>query len=124
MLLDKKMTVVLFGTQNELKTLDLKNDPHLIYASNQNIISNLALVKCCNLLIGAESVFKTMSSMSKIPTLVYHADKNNHFRDRVFINPYIKAGVMTIYKYKVLEKEIGSAIDFALNTIRKLKLDA
>ncbi len=124
MLLDKKMTVVLFGAQNELKTLNLKNDPHLIYASNQNIIANLALVKFCNLLIGAESVFKTMSSMSKIPTLVYHEDNNNHFRDRVFINPYIKAGVMTVYKYKALDKEINNAIDLALDTIKKLKLNA
>lgn len=118
------MTVVLFGSRYELKNLNLKIDPHLIYASNQNIIANLALVKFCNLLIGAESVFKTMSSMSKIPTLVYHADNNNHFRDRVFINPYIKAGVMTVYKYKALDKEINAAIDFALDTITKLKLNA
>lgn len=121
-LLDKKMTVVLFGTQNELNALDLKNYPHLIHASRKNIISNLSLVKFCDLVIGAESVFKTMSSMSKIQTLVYHADNNNHFRDRVFINPYIKAGVMTVYKYKALEKEIDSAIDFALNAIKKLNL--
>jgi hypothetical protein len=61
--------------------------------------------------------------MSSIPTLVYHADNNNHFRDRVFINPYIKAGVMTVYKYQALEKEIDPAIDFALHAISKLKLN-
>ena len=122
-LLDQKMTLVLFGTQRELKTLHLGNHPYLIFASHQNIISNLALVKYCDLLIGAESVFKTMSSMSGIPTLVYHADNNNHFRDRVFINPYIKSGVMTVYKYQALEKEIDLAIDFALQTIGKLKLN-
>ena len=121
-LLDQKMTVLLFGTQSELKTLHLPSMPHLIFASNQNIISNLALVKYCDLLIGAESAFKTMSSMSNIPTLVYHADNNNHFRDRVFINPYIKAGVMTVYKYKALEKEIDVAINFSLHTISKLRI--
>jgi hypothetical protein len=122
-LLNQKMTVVLFGTQSELKMLHLGNHPYLIFASHKNIISNLALVKYCDLLIGSESVFKTMSSMSGIPTLVYHADNNNHFRDRVFINPYIKAGVMTVYKYQALEKEIDLAIDFALQTIGKLKLN-
>jgi ADP-heptose:LPS heptosyltransferase len=122
-LLDKKMTIVLFGTHSELKTLHLDSHPHLIFASHKNIISNLAIVKHCDLLIGAESAFKTMSSMSGIPTLVYHADNNNHFRDRVFINPYIKAGVMTVYKYQVLEKEIDPAIHFALSAISKLKLN-
>jgi len=121
-LLDQKMTVLLFGTQSELKTLHLSTQSHLIFASNQNIISNLALVKYCDLLIGAESAFKTMSSMSNIPTLVYHEDNNNHFRDRVFINPYIKAGVMTVYKYKALEKEIDVAINFSLHTISKLRI--
>jgi ADP-heptose:LPS heptosyltransferase len=121
-LLDQKMTVVLFGTQSELKTLHLGSHPNLIFASHKNIISNLAVVKYCDLLIGAESAFKTMSSMSNIPTLVFHADNNNHFRDRVFINPYIKAGVMTVYKYQALEKEIDQAIDFALRIIYKLKL--
>ena len=122
-LLNQKMTVVLFGTQSELKTLNLRSHSNLIFASHKNIISNLAVVKCCDLLIGAESAFKTMSSMSSIPTLVYHADNNNHFRDRVFINPYIKSGVMTVYKYQALEKEIDLAIDFALQTIGKLKLN-
>jgi hypothetical protein len=121
-LLDQKMTVVLFGTQSELKTLHLGSHPNLIFASHKNIISNLAVVKYCDLLIGAESAFKTMSSMSNIPTLVFHADNNNQFRDRVFINPYIKAGVMTVYKYQALEKEIDQAIDFALRIIYKLKL--
>ena len=122
-LLNKKMTVILFGTQSELKILHLRSHSQLIFASNQNIISNLALVKYCDFLIGAESAFKTMSSMLGIPTLVYHADNNNHFRDRVFINPYIKAGVMTVYKYQALENEIDQAIDFALRIIYKLKLN-
>ena len=121
-LLGKKITVILFGTQSELKALNLRSHSNLIFASDQNIISNLALVKYCDFLIGAESAFKTMSSMLGIPTLVYHADNNNHFRDRVFINPYIKADVMSVYKYHVLDKEIDLAIDFALHTISKLNI--
>ena len=122
-ILDQHMTIVLFGTQDELKALRLKTNPNLIFASHHDIIKNLAFVKSCDLLIGAESVFKTMSSMLKIPTLVYHHDNNNHFRDRVFTNPYIKAGVMSVYKYQALEKEIEPAIDFALQTIKKLKVN-
>ena len=122
-LVGQKMTVVLFGTDRELEVLNLKKSQYLFFGSHPNIIKNLALVRNCDLLIGAESVFKTMSSMSKIPTLVYHKDNNNRFRDRVFINPYIEAGVMSVYKYQNLEREIDDAINFALNMIRKLKLN-
>jgi len=122
-LLDQNMTVVLFGTHHELGALRLKTHSHLIFASHPDIIQNLSLIKYCDLLIGAESVFKTMSSMSNISTLVYHEDNNNRFRDRVFINPYIKAGVMSVYKYQNLEQEIDPAVNFALQTIKKLKLN-
>ena len=80
-------------------------------------------MQCCNLLIGGESVFKTMSSMSKIQTLVIHEDNNNRFRDRVFIYPYIQQDIMHVYKYKHLEKEIPLVINFASHLIRnELKL--
>jgi hypothetical protein len=61
--------------------------------------------------------------MSKIQTLVIHEDNNNRFRDRVFTNPYIKGGVMHVYKYKNLDKEIKLVIDYAQHLIQnKLKL--
>jgi ADP-heptose:LPS heptosyltransferase len=116
-------SIILFGTKKEIDQLKLKPRKELFFATDKDITKNLSLVQYCNLLIGGESVFKTMSSMSKIQTLVIHEDNNNRFRDRVFTNPYIKAGVMHVYKYKHLEREIKSVIEYAQHLIQnELKL--
>jgi ADP-heptose:LPS heptosyltransferase len=116
-------SIILFGTKKEIDSLKLKPSKALYFANDKDITQNLSLVHFCDLLIGGESVFKTMSSMSRIQTLVIHEDNNNRFRDRVFTRPYIQEGVMHVYKYKDLEKEIPLAIDFTQNLIRnKLKL--
>jgi len=120
-LLQLKHKVILFGTQAELAQLAYKPHRHVFLACDKDIIKNLSLVRFCDLLIGGESVFKTMSSMSDIPTLVLHEDYNNRFRDRTFINPYVKKGVMYVYKYKNLSKEILPAIQF-VEAIIKFKL--
>ena len=93
------------------------------FANDKDITKNLSLVQFCDLLIGSESVFKTMSSMSKIKTLVIHEDNNNRFRDRVFTNPYIQTGVMNVYKYKNLDREITLVLDYVKHLIQnELKL--
>jgi len=117
-LLKLKCTVILFGTDTELRQLKCKPQQHVFLACDKDIVKNLSLVKFCDLLIGGESVFKTMSSMSNILTLVLHEDNNNRFRDRTFINPYVEKGVMFVYKYKDLSKETLSAIKFIEEIIR------
>ena len=122
-LLKMGCSIILFGTKKEIDQLKLKPRKELFFATDKDITKNLSLVQCCNLLIGGESVFKTMSSMSKIQTLVIHEDNNNRFRDRVFIHPYIKQDIMHVYKYKNLEKEIPLVINCASHLIRnELKL--
>jgi hypothetical protein len=117
-LLQLKCMVILFGTQAELALLKYQSRHNVFFASDKNIIKNLSLVKFCDLVIGGESVFKTMSSMSNITTLVIHEDNNNSFRDRTFISPYVKKSVMYVYKYKKLSKEVLPAIQFAEAIIR------
>lgn len=122
-LLNMGCSMILFGTKKEIDQLKLKPRKELFFATDQDITKNLSLVQYCDLLIGGESVFKTMSSMSRIPTLVIHEDNNNRFRDRVFTHPYIKEGIMHVYKYKNLDKEISSVIHFASHLLRnELKL--
>ena len=106
-------SVILFGTKKEIGRLKLKPRKELFFATDNDITKNLSLVQFCDLLIGGESVFKTMSSMSKIKTLVIHEDNNNRFRDRVFISPYTQKGFMYVYKYKNLDKEISLITDYA-----------
>ena len=116
-------SVILFGTKKEIDQLKLKPRKELFLANDKDITKNLALVQFCKLLIGGESVFKTMSSMSKIKTLVIHEDNNNRFRDRVFTNPYIQTGVMNVYKYKNLDREIKLVVDYVKHLIQnELKL--
>ena len=116
-------SLILFGTKKEIDQLKLKPKKELFFATDKDIAKNLSLVQFCDLLIGGESVFKTMSSMSKIKTLVIHEDNNNRFRDRVFTNPYIRTGVMNVYKYKNLDNEIPLILDYVKHLIQnELKL--
>ena len=116
-------SLILFGTKKEIDQLKLKPKKELFFATDKDIAKNLSLVQFCDLLIGGESVFKTMSSMSKIKTLVIHEDNNNRFRDRVFTNPYIQTGVMNVYKYKNLDNEIPLILDYVKYLIQnELKL--
>jgi len=116
-------SLILFGTKKEIDQLKLKPKKELFFATDKDIAKNLSLVQFCDLLIGGESVFKTMSSMSKIKTLVIHEDNNNRFRDRVFTNPYIQTGVMNVYKYKNLDNEIPLILDYVKHLIQnELKL--
>ena len=122
-LLGMGCSIMLFGTKKEIDQLKLKPRKELFFATDKDITKNLSLVQCCDLLIGGESVFKTMSSMSKIKTLVIHEDNNNRFRDRVFTDPYIQRGVMYVYKYKNLDNEIPLVLDYVKHLIQnELKL--
>ena len=122
-LFDMGCSIILFGTKKEIDQLKLKPRKELFFANDKDITKNLSLVQFCDLLIGGESVFKTMSSMSKIKTLVIHEDNSNRFRDRVFTNPYIQTGVMNIYKYKNLDSEIPLVVDYVKHLIQnELKL--
>ena len=98
----------------------------ITFACDKNIIKNLALVKFCDVVIGVDSVFKTMSSMSKIPTICFYEDVKSRFRDRVFIEPYTSEKIMYGYKYKynsLKGKEINHAIDFTIGILRyRLKI--
>jgi ADP-heptose:LPS heptosyltransferase len=110
-------TVILFGTKKELSVFKNLKHKDIKFASDKNIIKNLSLVTLCDLFIGSDSVFKTMASMLKKPTIVLHEDSANHFRDRVFIRPYVDNKVMFVYKYKKLQ---GSEIKKAIQHVSKI----
>lgn len=104
-LLDEKdLNLILFGTQDEMSALNLTKYKNLILANSPNILKNLIYVKNCNLLIGSDSVFKTMSSMLKIPTVVLLANVKDGYRDRVFIEPYVRRNIMKVIKFNDLMK--------------------
>jgi ADP-heptose:LPS heptosyltransferase len=114
----KIFSIILFGTKKELSKVKLGKAKHIKIAADNNILENLSLVQYCDLLIGSDSLFKTMSSMLKIPTIVLHHNSKNNFRDRVFIKPYVNSGVMFTYKFKKhIDNEISSAIKYIYSII-------
>lgn len=121
-LLDEKdFNLILFGTQDEMSALNLTKYKNLILANSPEILKNLTYVKHCNLLIGSDSVFKTMSSMLKIPTLVLLANVKDGYRDRVFIKPYVKRNIMKVIKFNDLMKASVDALIVKLDKeIRRL----
>ena len=120
-LMHAKYKIILFGTKDELKSLHIKTHRAISLAQDQNVIKNLSLVNQCDLMIASDSVFKTMASMLKIPSVVLHKDNANHFRDRTFIEPYVKAHYMSVYKYKNLEgPEVDDALAFTMKNINAL----
>ena len=110
--------IILFGTKKELSDIKIPKNKDIILASDKNIIKNLSFVQHCDLLIGSDSVFKTMASMIKIPTIVLHQNTKNNFRDRVFIQPYLKNHMMYVYKYNNFnKKDIKIALHYVLNIL-------
>ena len=110
--------IILFGTKKELNEIQNLKNKDIVFASDENIIKNLSLVTYCDFFIGSDSVFKTMASMLKKPTIVLHHNIKNNFRDRVFISPYIKERLMHVYKYSNFNKrEMKSALNFISNVM-------
>ena len=105
--------VILFGTKKELSKMQSLKDKDTLFASDTKIINNLSRVEHCDFFIGSDSVFKTMASMLKKPTVVLHQNHKNNFRDRVFITPYIREHMMHVYQYTNFNKrEMQSALQF------------
>ena len=114
----KGYKIILFGTKKELSEIQSLKTKDIVFASDKNIIKNLSLVEYCDFFIGSDSVFKTMASMLKRPTVVLHQNHKNNFRDRVFITPYTKKHVMHVYQYTNFNKrEMKSALQFISNVV-------
>ena len=110
--------IILFGTKKELSQMQELKNKDIVFASDKNIIKNLALVEHCDFFIGSDSVFKTMASMLRKPTIVLHQNTKNNFRDRVFVTPYIKEQLMYVYKYTNFNKtDMELALQFISNVM-------
>ncbi len=67
-----------------------------------------------------------MSSMLRIPTVVWIGDYKDGHRDSRFIDPYVKAGIMETFRYRNLNDmhEISAGIAFSLSRIWERLQDA
>ena len=87
------------------------------FVSFDNILHSLNTVKYCDLLIGVDSCFKTMSSMQRISTVCLIGNFSDPTRDTLFINQYEKDGVMKVYRLNDFENEKDQVIEFINKSI-------
>lgn len=113
-IIPKEYNIMVFVTENEYKEFSDKypENDSFKYVREPNIVHSLARVSQCDAFIGSDSVFKTMSSMLSIPTIVLHGDYDDIQRDRNFIDPYIDAGCMLVYRFKDFKSELPQIEDF------------
>lgn len=110
---------LLFGSANELESYELKETDNLKFVSFYNILISLACVNSCKKFIGTDSCFKTMSSMSSIPTYCIVGNFDDQTRDVCFIDQYVTDGIMKIFKYDNIENQKQEIIDFFVSSINE-----
>jgi ADP-heptose:LPS heptosyltransferase len=101
--------IILFGAAAELDTLipawRESESKRLKFVADDDVTVSLSRVAECSTFIGSDSAFKTMSAMLHIQTIVWIGDYKDDFRDSVFIDPYVKAGIMAVVRYRDLSSE-------------------
>lgn len=87
-------------------------------ASRATIIScadpwdTFSMVPLCDAVVAVDSAVKTVASMLRVPTVTLVGDFVEPFRDRHFLEPYVRNGVMRTVRYSVLgAKEAGLAAE-------------
>jgi hypothetical protein len=101
----KDYNLMVFGLEEELKGMEIKQSETLKFICDENPAKSLAYVNQCHAVVGSDSGIKTMSSMNRIPTFVWLGDYRDDPRDQLFIEPYIKDGVMDVFRYKDVGKQ-------------------
>jgi len=101
---------MVFGLEEELKGMGIRQSETLKFVCDPNPAKSLSYVGQCAAVIGSDSGIKTMSSMNRIPTFVWLGDYRDEPRDQNFIEPYIKDGVMKVFRYKDVDAQFERGI--------------
>ena len=101
----KDYNLMVFGLEEELKGMGIRQSETLKFVCDPNPAKSLAYVGQCTAVIGSDSGIKTMSSMNRIPTFVWLGDYRDEPRDQNFIDPYIKDGVIKVFRYKDVDAQ-------------------
>jgi hypothetical protein len=109
-LMSNNYNLIVFGLKSELDPIGLIESDTLRLITNDNPAKSLAYVLQCNAVIASDSAIKTMSSMSRIPTMVWLGDYLDSQRDKMFIEPYVADGVMHVFRYKDVNAQFSHGI--------------
>ena len=109
-LISENYNVIVFGLKEEIYPIGLKESDNLKLITDENPAKSLAYVRQCNAVVASDSGIKTMSSMLRIPTLVWLGDYQDPLRDKMFIDPYVNDGVMRVFRYKDVNAQFNEGI--------------
>jgi hypothetical protein len=119
-LISDDYNLMVFGLKDELAPIGLKESDTLKLVTYSNPAKSLAYVSQCDVLVGADSGFKTMSAMNNIPTFVWLGDYQDGPRDQMFIDPYIKDGVMKVFRYKDIEAHFNRGMTMTKEFLKEV----
>lgn len=81
------------------------------------IWDSLSVVPLCDCVIAVDSSIKTMSSMLRVPTVTMVGDFSEPFRDRHFLEPYVRVGVMRAVRYQTFSEAKADEAAQAANAL-------
>jgi len=116
----KDYNLMVFGLEEELKGMGIRQSETLKFVCDPNPAKSLAYVGQCYAVIGSDSGIKTMSSMNGMPTFVWLGDYVDPPRDQNFIDPYVKDGVMKVFRYKDVEAQFDRGMAMTKQFIAEL----
>jgi ADP-heptose:LPS heptosyltransferase len=97
---DGDTSVLLFCAPGERAEFESERlGPTVTVVAEADPWDTLACVTLCHRVIAVDSVIKTMSALRRIPTLVLLGDHRDRYRDKHFINPYVRDGVMHVVRF-------------------------
>ena len=112
--------VMVFGLKEEIMQINLIESDNLRFVINENPAISLAYVQQCNAVVASDSGIKTMSSMLKIPTMVWLGDYQDPPRDQLFIDPYVNDGVMRVFRYKDVNAQFSDGLRLSKEFLKEV----
>ena len=107
----------IFGTEEELapyRTFLGAHCDNVKYISYDDIWESLCHVSFCKTVIGIDSSIKSMSAAREIETVVFVGNYEDDFRDKNFIQPYVRGGVMRPISFNVIDRSHLKLLDDVL----------
>jgi hypothetical protein len=118
----RRFNIILYGSRSELDTLGVTESDSLRFACHPDILESLSLAARCDAFVGSDSVVKTMTSMLRIPSIVWLGDYSDPMRDGVFIDPYVRDRVMQVFRFKGQAGDLENGLRFTLEALTRLGL--
>lgn len=107
-----RYNIIMFGSRDELGAMAIEESADLRLANFGSISESLGAVAQCAAFVGSDSAIKSMSAMLRIPSLVWLGDYPDPYRDAVFVDPYVRAGCMRVFRYRDPLRDIDAGVRF------------